>query len=368
MSLPRKDQLLVLFIGRLADFLQIASLQAYVFYQLKAMDGSLSDSRISERAGILQGCFTGAQVCTAILWGKIADASCRTMISEITIEKKYQSRAFLLLPLSFNAASMLGPVLGGILADPSKTLPNYFGEGAMFDFQWIRDYPFALPSMLNAFFLAVSTIITVLFLEETSKERRNLYDPGLHLASSIKHWFTGGKSNAGYIHIPTSEHDEKTVTEKPTPSKRKVLAHLPFHRIWTRNVCFTLINSAFYDFQLGAFTNIWSLYLSTPRYGTPKSTSENGGNYARSLPLLFTGGLGMPASTVGVATSFLGLLGILLQIFLYPKVQGRLGTMRSFRWFLILFPVAYFVGPYLSILPSTTEPPEPASGPFIWGV
>jgi hypothetical protein len=75
----------------------------------------------------------------------------------------------------------------------------------------------------------------------------------------------------------------------------------------------------------------------------------------------------MPASTVGVATSFLGLLGILLQIFLYPKVQGRLGTMRSFRWFLILFPVAYFVGPYLSILPSTTEPPEPASGPFIWG-
>ncbi|KAJ4221579.1 hypothetical protein NW759_006824 [Fusarium solani] len=414
MSLPRKDQLLVLFIGRLADFLQIASLQAYVFYQLKAMDGSLSDSRISERAGILQGCFTGAQVCTAILWGKIADASwcgrkwalvvglggtalscvgygfsttffwaafwrafggaingtvgiIRTMISEITIEKKYQSRAFLLLPLSFNAASMLGPVLGGILADPSKTLPNYFGEGAIFDFQWIRDYPFALPSMLNAFFLAVSTIITVLFLEETSKERRNLYDPGLHLASSIKHRFTGGKSNAGYIHIPTSEHDEKTVTEKPAPSKRKVLAHLPFHRIWTRNVCFTLINSAFYDFQLGAFTNIWSLYLSTPRYGTPKSTSETGGNYARSLPLLFTGGLGMPASTVGVATSFLGLLGILLQIFLYPKVQGRLGTMRSFRWFLILFPVAYFVGPYLSILPSTTEPPEPASGPFIWG-
>lgn len=73
-SLPRKDQLLVLFLGRLADFLQMASLQAYVFYQLRSMDASLPDSRISERAGVLQGCFTGAQVCTAILWGKIADA------------------------------------------------------------------------------------------------------------------------------------------------------------------------------------------------------------------------------------------------------------------------------------------------------
>lgn len=38
----------------------------------------------------------------------------------------------------------------------------------MFDFLWIRDYPFALPSMLNGFFLAISTIVTVLFLEEVS--------------------------------------------------------------------------------------------------------------------------------------------------------------------------------------------------------
>lgn len=75
MSLPRKDQLLVLFIGRFVDFLQVASLQAYVFYQLKAMDGTVSDARISQQAGLLQGCFTGAQVCTAILWGKAADAA-----------------------------------------------------------------------------------------------------------------------------------------------------------------------------------------------------------------------------------------------------------------------------------------------------
>lgn len=31
------------------------------------------------------------------------------MIAEITKEKRYQSRAFLLLPMSFNVASFLGP-------------------------------------------------------------------------------------------------------------------------------------------------------------------------------------------------------------------------------------------------------------------
>lgn len=75
LSLPRKDQLAILFLCRLVDFLQVASLQTYVFYQLKSFNPSLSDSTISTQAGILQGCFTGAQVLTAILWGKVADAS-----------------------------------------------------------------------------------------------------------------------------------------------------------------------------------------------------------------------------------------------------------------------------------------------------
>lgn len=75
MSLPRKDQLAILFLCRLVDFLQVASLQAYVFYQLKSFDPTLTNAQISTQAGMLQGCFTGAQVLTAILWGKAADAS-----------------------------------------------------------------------------------------------------------------------------------------------------------------------------------------------------------------------------------------------------------------------------------------------------
>lgn len=74
MSLPRKDQLLILFLARVVDFLQVASLQAFVFYQLKSLDPKLSDAEISSQAGWLQGAFTGAQVLTAMWWGKAADA------------------------------------------------------------------------------------------------------------------------------------------------------------------------------------------------------------------------------------------------------------------------------------------------------
>lgn len=75
MSLPRKDQLLILFLARVVDFLQVASLQTFVFYQLKSLDPRLSDAEVSSQAGWLQGAFTGAQVLTAMWWGKAADAT-----------------------------------------------------------------------------------------------------------------------------------------------------------------------------------------------------------------------------------------------------------------------------------------------------
>lgn len=156
MTLPHKRQLAILGLCRVFDFLQITSLQAYMFYQLKSFDGGLSDSTVSTQAGFLQGAFTAAQFATAIPWGRVADApwggrkfvlmvgllgtaiSClgvafsttftqaivwrsfggaingmvgiiRTMIAENIKEKKYQSRAFLILPIGFNIASLFGP-------------------------------------------------------------------------------------------------------------------------------------------------------------------------------------------------------------------------------------------------------------------
>lgn len=263
--------------------------------------------------------------------------------------------------------------MGGLLAEPHKTLPGIFGENSILGFQWIRDYPFALPSLVNCVTLSIATAAVYLFLEETLKERKGIPDYGLELGARVKALLRGNRSHSGYSHIDSWEDtalqmdpladNHKPVAEKPI--KPKVTGVLPFSRLWTRNVLFTLLTGAFYDFHLGAFTNMWSLFLSTPRALGPGSGAKPAFQN-RDLPMLFTGGLGMPASTVGVATSFLGIMGMILQIFLYPPVQARLGTIRSFRWFLPLFPLAYFVAPYLSILPSSSEPPQPASGISIW--
>ena len=161
--------------------------------------------------------FTGAQFLTAMMWGKISDSdrggrklvlliglsgtavSClgfgfaktfwqailfrtmggalngnigvmRTMVSEIVQEKKYghrrslprsyllidtryQSRAFLLFPMCFNIGIIIGPVLGGLLADPAGSYPGTFGHVA-----FLRRFPYAPPNILSALFLFSATL------------------------------------------------------------------------------------------------------------------------------------------------------------------------------------------------------------------
>lgn len=70
------------------------------------------------------------------------------MVSEIVQEKKYQSRAFLLFPMCFNVGVIIGPILGGLLADPAGSYPNVFGN-----IRWLKRFPYAPPNILSAFFL-----------------------------------------------------------------------------------------------------------------------------------------------------------------------------------------------------------------------
>ncbi|KAK6210583.1 hypothetical protein LQW54_006066 [Pestalotiopsis sp. IQ-011] len=370
LSLPRKDQLAILFLCRFVDFLQVASLQAYVFYQLKSLDGTKSDSEISAQVGILQGSSTGAQVLTAILWGKAADA------------RWCGRKTVLIVGLLGTAVSCLGcgfatsfywavfwralggminglVVLGGYLADPSRNLPSLFGEGCLFGSRMVERYPYALPGVINAVLLSITAAIVFLGLEETLKSKKNVFDWGLYITAQAKQTILRRPIDRGFARLPTEDafEDQPFVAkEVKVQVPEKPAKVLPFRRIWTRNVVLTLVAGAFYDFHLGAFTNLWTLFLSTPRVAAT----------VQHLPFSFTGGLGMPSSTVGSATSILGVLGMLLQIGLYPPVHARLGTLRSFQWFLALFPLAYFLAPYLAVLPSSTSAPEAASGGFVW--
>jgi hypothetical protein len=56
--------------------------------------------------------------------------------------------------------------MGGLLSDPSTTLPGLFGPNAAFEMQWLQNYPYALPGVINAIFLSLTAAFVFFGLEE----------------------------------------------------------------------------------------------------------------------------------------------------------------------------------------------------------
>jgi hypothetical protein len=57
----------------------------------------------------------------------------------------------------------------------------------------------------------------------------------------------------------------------------------------------------------------------------------------------------MSTHEASIATSIIGLIGVPLQLFLYPRVQKYFGTIRSYKIFSGLFPLSYSLMPFLSL-------------------
>ena len=78
--------------------------------------------------------------------------------------------------MCFNVGVIIGPVLGGLLADPVGNYPRIFGEDSTFGGKdgvwWMKHWPYALPNLLNAFFLSVSAAAVVLGLEEVRQAQK----------------------------------------------------------------------------------------------------------------------------------------------------------------------------------------------------
>lgn len=233
-------------------------------------------------------------------------------------------------------------------------------------------WPYALPNIVSAGFLLLSACGVILFLEETSELSKHQRDFGLTIGCWVKRHILRKGAGDGYTAIPSDEQDDSHLELQNTPvsahlsptfGKRINRNKLPFRRIWTKNLVMTFISHGLLAMHVGTFNSLWFTYLSAPRYN-PADPHPPG--FKPHGFIHFTGGLGLPPARVGVALAILGIIGITLQVFLYPKLSHRLGTAKTYRIFLAFFPLTYMLVPFLSVVPSKASPPNGVSGPLIW--
>lgn len=264
---------------------------------------------------------------------------------------RFQSRAFLLMPMCFNVGVIIGPILGGFLADPISSFPKTFGPGSSFGgkdgVQWMTNYPYALPNLVSGVFILCSAFGVVLFLDETHEARRNKPDWGRRFGKSIARLF---RRHDQYHYTPLGDTStgESLDLEEPAAAQNQHVkpetsasVNIPFRSIFTRNVNLTLMSHHLLALHVSTFNTLVFLLL-------PAARSSNRDAH---LPFAFTGGFGLTTEQVGLATAIIGAIGLPLQILLYPSLNTRLGTLTSYKSFLPFSIAAYILLPFLVLLP-----------------
>lgn len=408
MSLPHKPQLFILALCRLSEPLSNTCLLPYLYYLIRSLQSpsSSTSGSISRQGGLLVALFALSQFATSMPWAFIANrwgrkpsiviglvlsiisnlgfgfsksipaAMCwrvvagigngnigvmRTMTAEIVKEKKYQSRAFLLLPLVFNSGMVIGLALGGCLADPIINLPWLFGPNGVLNLAhdpegvaWMREYSYALPTIFNAGVLMCSLVLAVCWLRETMPGKARRRDYGLIFGNVLNRFFECIflRNRAGYMAVQVDDRDgmNHDLLEHGLPKPLQSPVNNGATRdspnspqtIWTREVLYTLLSFALLPLHNAAFMQIFPVFLSMPSSNLPITSL-----------IKFNGGLGLPSSTIGLFLSAFGIFGIFIQLFIYPRLQAALGTLWSYRLALSVFPFAYILAPYITLIPSS---------------
>jgi len=411
LTLPHRRQLLILALCRFSEPISSTSLLSYLYYYIKSLPGSTSTEIISQRAGILVATFAFLQFITSILWGRLSDVYgrkpvimmgllvstigitgmgfsssfemavvcrglsgigngtvgvLRTMVAETVREKRYLSRAFLILPMCFNIGIVVGPTLGGLLAKPVETYPGLFGEGGILEGTFVAGlftrFQYALPNLVSAVFLFCSFLTATFLLQETLSVERSIVPKWLRSSWSKICGIYQQRQYKLYTAIPNGgdeeerEEEDNVHLQATDTLKSKSKQPLTFRECFTPSIVMVLIAFVIIPLHNATFMQLFPLFLSSPR-----AVSDNN----HSL-IFFSGGLALPPSAVGLSMSIIGVVGITLQLLFFARLQARLGFLRCYQIFIVLFPVSYILAPYLAIIPSSTPPPGPASGIWLW--
>ncbi|KAH6918730.1 major facilitator superfamily domain-containing protein [Coprinopsis sp. MPI-PUGE-AT-0042] len=215
-----------------------------------------------------------------------------SVLGELT-DATNQHAAFPIYALAWPLGSILGPLLGGSLADPAKRYPQIFKT------PFLEKFPYFLPCFVAGGMTFIAACLASVFLEETHPFKRKVHE---------------------------HEHYERSINFVNIPKERRLtikeLLAIPAIRALT-------ISGAALCFSGTAFDAVFVLHCFTE---------------------VDQGGLGFPTSKIGYALSIAGLISIFLQISFMPTVLRKFDTAKVYNFCMWMWPLCYLLLPVLHIL------------------
>ena len=87
----------------------------------------------------------------------------------------------------------------------------------------------------------------------------------------------------------------------------------------------------------------------------PVFLSEDRSDAKPMLPFKFSGGFALSTKTIGLMMAVQGIYSMIAQLWLFPFIVRRIGTLASFRVVMVVWPLLYVAVPYLVLLPEKLQ-------------
>lgn len=341
-----KDGQVGLYVGLIASSFALAQFATNFFW------GWLSD-RIGRKPVVLTGtlltacCFVAFGFCRT-LWQAILvqalmgfvngnQGVISTCLGEIT-DRSNQSRAFTYLPVVYGIGGITGPIVGGLLVFKNKP----WGDGS------VNPYPYLLPNLLSAIVLVVDLVITMIFLEESLEEVKDLPPLGARVSNLFAWiWQFSSSTRPSYLKRPFDRRpkaqrrrtgsigdegsddeasDDDTETESTNLlSGLENSGHLSRSDVFNRDT--VLLLGTFLIFQLAniSYNSLYPIFAQAP---APTGRDLN-------------------PEEIGLSLAFAGVVTIIFQVGVFGQLRERIGNKTAYRVGLGGFVVAFVLMPWV---------------------
>lgn len=247
------------------------------------------------------------------------------------------------MPFIWCLGSIVGPALGGLLAQPTKFYPGVFPPGGL-----LEEYPYLLPNMVSSIVLVFGIANGILFLDETHDVLRNKRDYGRELGDKLVNLFKWRKADesesspllvdsAANYNGTGSGSSEESVEDSINAKPKRIPS---VSRAFTRPVIGLVLSYGILAYHTMGFEQLMPVFLSTP---VPDEKPHN--------LFFFTGGLGMTTQNIGFILSMQGLFSMCAQFVVFPPVARTFGVLSVYRFCMFTYAICYIVVPYLVWLP-----------------
>ncbi|KAF2493144.1 MFS general substrate transporter [Lophium mytilinum] len=409
------QQMAILALCRICEPIAFTSIFPYAYYMVQSFHVTEDKAQVAMYVGMVTSAFAFAECASSMLWGRLSDKigrkSCflgglfgtglsmclfgfakslpmalfaramggllngnvavlQTTVAELVTDEKHRPRAFSIMPSIWCLGTIFGSGLGGLLTEPVKNYPSIFSPGSIFD-----SYPYLLPNLVCTFVVAFALVVGFLFLEETHEDIKHERDRGLEAGRWLlrKIRKNGGEEplsdkdanfeetrsmlnedNLAAFHSPGSSptlcSSRTSLAEPPLYSigaAEKLQVQQPSWRnAFSRQVCLTIIGYGFLAFHTVSFEQLMPILMSLPESDVPPQ-----------LPLKFEGGFALSTKTIGMILSVQGIYQMFAQLIVFPWINLRLGTLRTFWLGIFTYPLLYVITPYLILLPHSFRLP-----------